>query len=74
MLHFDPVRFAAFELYYSSAKEQKKTIAPSKLNSKDIFEAKSEAELRTFESSLIDVFPGVSFNYTIQDARHACNL
>jgi hypothetical protein len=28
------------------------------------------AEVRTFEASLIDVFPGVSFHYTIQDVRN----
>lgn len=69
-LHFDPVRFAAFELYLLQRQGAEKDYSAQQIEqAKIFFEAMSEAELRTFESSLIDVFPGVSFNYTIQDVR-----
>ena len=70
-LHFDPIRFAAFELYLLQRKGAENDYSSEQIeHAKVFFESMSNAEVRTFESSLIDVFPGVSFHYTIQDVRN----
>ena len=69
-LHFDPVRFAAFEVYLLKREGAEKDYTPEQLEkAKTFFEGMSEAETKEFERALIDVFPGVSLGFTIQDVR-----
>ncbi len=69
-LHFDPVRFAAFEIYLLKREGAEKDYRPEQLEkAKTFFESMDNTETKAFEHALIDVFPGVSFGFTIQDVR-----
>lgn len=69
-LHFDPVRFAAFEIYMLKREGAEKDYTPEQLaKAKAFFEAMSDEEAAAFEASIIDVFPGMDFGFTIQDVR-----
>jgi len=70
-LHFDPVRFAAFEIYLLKREGAEKDYTPEQLEkAKAFFESMSEDEAKAFEASIIDVFPGMDFGFTIQDVRY----
>lgn len=69
-LHFDPVRFAAFEIYQLKREGAEADYAPEQLaKAKIFFESMTVEEAAAFERSIIDVFPGMDFGFTIQDVR-----
>lgn len=69
-LHFDPARFAAFELYLLKRAGAEKDYTPEQLEKAErFFGSLSEEERVDFEHSIIDVFPGVKWGLGIQDIR-----
>ncbi len=69
-LHFDPVRFAAFEIYLLKRPGAEKDYTPEQLRkAEEFFKSLKKEEIHKFERSVIDVFPGVSFEFTVQDVR-----
>ncbi len=69
-MHFDPIRFAAFELYLLKRKGAENDYSPEQLEqAKRFFEALDADGVKRFERNIIDVFPGMDFDFTIQDVR-----
>lgn len=69
-LRFDPVRFAAFEIYLLKRSEAEADYTPEQLKKAEtFFKSMTQEEIVRFERSIIDVFPGVSFGYTVGDIR-----
>lgn len=69
-LFFDPVHFAAFELYLLKREGAEKDYTPDQLKkAEEFFNQLSDEEVKEFERSLIDVFPGTKFGFTIEDIR-----
>ena len=69
-LHFDPVRFAAFEIYVLKREGAEKDYTPEQLDRAQVFfEELLPSEIATFEQLIIDVFPGVDLGFSIQDIR-----
>lgn len=69
-LYFDPVQFAAFEIYLLRREGAEKDYTETQLQAAEKFiEAFSEAEKQAFERSLIDVFPGCKMGLSIEDVR-----
>lgn len=69
-LYFDPVQFAAFEIYLLRRKGAEKDYTEAQLSAaKVFFDSLSEAEKKEFERSLIDVFPGCKMGLSIEDVR-----
>jgi len=69
-LHFDPVRFAAFEIHLLKRDGAEKDYTPEQIQKAGIFfESLNPAETAAFEQSIIDVFPGVDLDFSIQDIR-----
>ncbi len=69
-LYFDPVQFAAFEIYLLRRKGAEKDYTESQLRAaKVFFDSLSETEKKEFERSLIDVFPGCKMGLSIEDVR-----
>jgi mannonate dehydratase len=69
-LHFDPVRFAAFEIYFLERKGAEDNYSKEQLiSAKNFFENLSEEDKQIFERSLIDVFPGCKMGLSIEDIR-----
>ena len=67
-LHFDPVRFAAFEIYLLKRKGAEKDYTADQLRKAEAFwNSLDEPARKDFEYSLIDVFPGCKMGYTAQD-------
>jgi hypothetical protein len=67
---FDPVRFAAFEIYLLQREGAEKDYTPDQLQkAKAFFERMPAEEAAAFERSIIDVFPGVNWDLNIQDIR-----
>ena len=70
-LHFDPVRFAAFELYLLKRVGAEKDYTPEQLQKAECFFESLRADERTaFERGIINVFPGVNWGLGIQDIRN----
>jgi len=70
-LHFDPVRFAAFELYLLKRVGAEKDYSSEQLRKAEcFFESLSADERAAFERGIINVFPGVNWGLGIQDIRN----
>jgi mannonate dehydratase len=70
-LYFDPVQFAAFEIYLLRRKGAEKDYTKEQLSAaKVFFDGLSEAGRKNFERSLIDVFPGLKMGLSIEDVRN----
>jgi mannonate dehydratase len=70
-LYFDPVQFAAFEIYLLHRKGAEKDYTKEQLSAaKVFFESLSQADKKNFERSLIDVFPGLKMGLSIEDVRN----
>lgn len=69
-LYFDPVQFAAFEIYLLQRDGAEKDYNEAQLiAAKVFFDGLSEKEKKEFERSLIDVFPGCKMGLSIEDVR-----
>ena len=69
-LYFDPVQFAAFEIYLLRRKGAEQDYSEAQLKAaKVFFDSLSETEKIAFERSLIDVFPGCKMGLSIEDVR-----
>jgi mannonate dehydratase len=69
-LSFDPVRFAAFELFVLEREGAAADYRPEQVAAAEtFFERLSAGERKAFERNLIDLFPGVAFGYSIEDVR-----
>ena len=70
-LRFDPAQFAAFEIYLLKRQGAEKDYTPEQLQrAKDFFEALDADGVKKFERSIIDVFPGCSMDFTIEDVHN----
>ncbi len=73
-LYFDPIHFAAFEIYLLHREGAENDYTEEQLSAaKDFFDDLSESEKKTFETSLIDVFPGCKMGLSIEDIRTMLN-
>lgn len=73
-LFFDPVQFAAFELYLLKRDGAEEDYTPQQLvQAKIFFDSLSQQEKDEFERSLIDVFPGTKMGLSIEDVRSMLN-
>lgn len=69
-LRFDPVHFAAFEIYLLKRPDAEKEYTPEQLRKADLFfKSLTPEESAAFERSIIDVFPGVRWDLNLQDVR-----
>lgn len=69
-LRFDPVRWAAFEMYVLQRPGAERDYPPAQIEAaKSFFDRLSAEEKQALERRLIDSFPGMSFGYTIRDLR-----
>lgn len=69
-LYFDPVQFAAFEIYLLRREGAEEDYTESQLSAANVFiDGLSETEKKEFERSLIDVFPGCKMGLSIEDVR-----
>lgn len=69
-LYFDPVQFAAFEVYLLKRDGAAASYTDTQLAAaENFFTALSEDEKKAFERSLIDVFPGCKMGLSIEDVR-----
>ena len=69
-MHFDPVRFAAFELYLLKREGAQDDYTPEQIQlATQFYDSLDADELKVFEQSIIDVFPGMDFGFTLQDVR-----
>lgn len=69
-LYYDPIKFAAFEIFLLKRTGAENDYSAEQLQqAKLLFDRSSQAEIHALERSLIDVFPGKSFNYSIEDVR-----
>ncbi len=69
-LRFDPVQFAAFDLFIlerESAKSEYSADMQSK--ARKFFDSLGAAQKKSFERSIIDVFPGCKMGLEIEDVR-----
>ena len=69
-LYFDPVHFAAFEIYLLKREGAEKDYSEGQLSKADKFwDSLNDGERKKFERSIIDVFPGCKMEYSMQDIR-----
>lgn len=69
-LYFDPVQFAAFEIFLLQREGAEKDYSEAQLQAaKEFFDNLDEAGKRAFERSLIDVFPGCKMGLSLEDVR-----
>ena len=69
-LRFDPVQFAAFEIYLLKREGAEANYTPQQLAlAKEFFESLSPDSVKAFERSIIDVFPGCKMGLQIEDVR-----
>ena len=69
-LKFDPAQFAAFEIYLLKRAGAENDYTAEQLErAKIFFESLDDNSLKKFERSIIDVFPGCSMDFTIDDVR-----
>ena len=70
-LYFDPVHFAAFEIYLLKREGAEADYTPEQLaKAKEFFDSMSAEEAKKFERALIDVFPGCKLGLEIEDVRN----
>lgn len=69
-LRFDPVQFAAFEIFLLKREGAEKNYSQAQLGSAErFFNSLGEDARRAFERSIIDVFPGCKMGLEIGDVR-----
>lgn len=69
-LRFDPVQFAAFEIYLLKREGAEKNYTQQQLElAKEFFDSLNEESRKKFERGLIDVFPGCKMGLEIGDVR-----
>jgi mannonate dehydratase len=69
-MSFDPVRFAAFEVYILQRAGAEEDYSVEQLKkAKRFYRGLNDAERAAFEASIIDVFPGVDLGMSIVDVR-----
>jgi mannonate dehydratase len=70
-LHYDPVRFAAFEIYLLKREGADADYTPEQLAvAKEFFESLNAEQVKEFQQTIIDVFPGCKLGFDIQDIRN----
>lgn len=69
-LLYDPVKFAVFEIYLLQCPGAENDFT-SDIREKafKLFESMTEEERKAFEATIIHVFPGMDFNFTLDDIR-----
>ena len=69
-LHFDPVKFAVFDIHLlkrpGAEQDFPKDVCEKAQRQ---HEAMSDGEKRAFAATIIDVFPGMDFNFSLDDIR-----
>lgn len=69
-MHFDPVRFAAFEIHALRRRGAEKDYSAGQLEAADRWwRSMGSGEREEFVRTIIDVFPGVKWSLTIDDIR-----
>jgi mannonate dehydratase len=69
-MHYDPVKFAAFELYFLKRPEAAGESSADQLaKAKAFYESLSREQAASFERTIIDVFPGCKLGLGIEDIR-----
>lgn len=69
-LYYDPIRFAAFEIYLLKRPGAENDYSPAQLKrAEQFFQSLDEDQVAAFEKTIVDVFPGVSMGLTLQDIR-----
>jgi mannonate dehydratase len=69
-MHFDPVRFAAFEIHALQRKDAAAAYTPGQTEAAASWWCSLDDAARdAFVHSIIDVFPGVKWNLTLDDIR-----
>jgi mannonate dehydratase len=69
-LYFDPIQFAAFEIYLLKRKGAENSYTQEQLSAaKVFFDSLNDEERKKFEKTLIDVFPGCKMGLSIEDVR-----
>lgn len=69
-LRFDPIQFAAFEIYILKRAGAEKDYCPNQLEAaQKFYESLDEQARKNFERSIIDVFPGCKMGLEIEDVR-----
>ncbi len=69
-LYFNPVQFAAFEIYMLQRKGAEKDYSDAQqVAAKEFYESLGEQKRAEFEKALIDVFPGCKMGLSIEDVR-----
>ncbi len=69
-LRFDPVQFAAFELFVLKREGAENSYTDDmKSKAKEFFDSLDDLQKKNFERSIIDVFPGCKMGLEIEDVR-----
>ncbi len=69
-LFFDPVKFAVFDIHLLKRPDAENDFTPEqRAKAAALFESMPETERTRFEKTIIDVFPGMDFNFTLDDIR-----
>lgn len=69
-LRFDPVHFAAFELYILKRAGAEADYTEAQLKAAEsYFQSLNANQVKAFERNIIDVFPGVDMGFTVDDIR-----
>lgn len=70
-LYYDPIRFAAFELFFLKRREAEKDYSTQQIEeARRFYDSMDPGEREAFEQSIIDVFPGCKLGLSIGDVRH----
>lgn len=70
-LHFDPVKFAAFEIYILKRPGAENEYSQAQLTAaKAFYESLDTARREQFTKTIIDVFPGCKLGLTLDDVRN----
>lgn len=69
-LYFDPVKFAMFDIHLLKRPGAEQGFPADVCEKAQVlFDTIPEEEKRAFEATIIDVFPGMDFNFTLDDIR-----
>ncbi|WP_411845013.1 mannonate dehydratase [Roseibacillus persicicus] len=73
-LRFDPIHFAAFELYALARPDAKDSYSESEQEAAAVWwQSRDESSRQEFIQSIIDVFPGVKWGLSLDDIRNMLN-
>jgi mannonate dehydratase len=74
-LRFDPVKFAAFEIYALKRSRAEEDYTPDQLHrAREWWKSLDETAQESFIQSIIDVFPGVKWGLSLDDIRDMLSL